>query len=439
MLSDRWRTLLAGYVDGELNSRQRKGVLRLLGHSPEARALLQQLQEDAEALRRLPRRHLDRDLSQPVLQIIAERKLRPGRHRRRPVERPSVNLPAWAGFGAAAAALLLVALGSFFYFSAAMQAPDDGSVAARKEPPERPARPKGTGERDPQVARATPPGKGPAKAEPVRSEGPELVPAPQLADRAPQTQEDNKPPREPVEVTAPVERLEVFRVADIRLSLFLKPGELEQEAGRQKLLKQLERPGAFRVEAACHDSVKMIERAQAALKAGGINLVIDQAAQARMRARARLKVKTHFVLYLEDVMPEELLQVLRQARGPQKEASPFEAVIFNAMTDADREELCKLLGVKGKRLPEPPAAGPLGVDVRRPLAEQTGDQVAKALTGGALRSEPGKTAERLALLMPYNPVRPRPDSVEIKRFLDGRKPPRPGAVQILLVLRETKI
>jgi hypothetical protein len=39
------------------------------------------------------------------------------------------------------------------------------------------------------------------------------------------------------------------------------------------------------------------------------------------------------------------------------------------------------------------------------------------------------------LAMPYNPVRPRRDSAEVKRFLDERKPLRPGALQVLLVLR----
>ena len=119
-----------------------------------------------------------------------------------------------------------------------------------------------------------------------------------------------------------------------------------------------------------------------------------------------------------------------------------EVVVFNSMTDADREELCKLLGVKAKKLPDPQGTGPLGVDVRKPLSEKTGDDIAKSLTGqgGVPRPEPGKTMtkppERLALAMPYNPVRPRPDSPEIKRFLAARKPPRPGTVHVLLVLRE---
>jgi hypothetical protein len=43
--------------------------------------------------------------------------------------------------------------------------------------------------------------------------------------------------------------------------------------------------------------------------------------------------------------------------------------------------------------------------------------------------------EHTMLAMPYNPVRPHRDSAEVKRFLDERKPLRPGALQVLLVLR----
>ena len=39
------------------------------------------------------------------------------------------------------------------------------------------------------------------------------------------------------------------------------------------------------------------------------------------------------------------------------------------------------------------------------------------------------------LVLPYNPVRPKKDSVEVKRFLDERRPMRIGALQVLLVLR----
>jgi len=68
--------------------------------------------------------------------------------------------------------------------------------------------------------------------------------------------------------------------------------------------------------------------------------------------------------------------------------------------------------------------------------------VADALAGkGTPRPEPGKAPspkapDRLALVLSYNPVRAAPtSSKEIKQFLATRPGQRPGAVQVLLVLR----
>src|SRR5260370_12771467 len=78
MLTESCRELLTAYVDGELTPRQHKAVLRLLQQSAEARDLLRQMQRDSEALRQLPTPRLEHDLSAPVGQIIADRRVAPG-------------------------------------------------------------------------------------------------------------------------------------------------------------------------------------------------------------------------------------------------------------------------------------------------------------------------------------------------------------------------
>ena len=445
MLTDRCHELLAAYVDGELTPRQHKALLRLLQRSAEARDLLRRMQQDAEALRQLPQQRLDRDLSAPVVRLIVERRLQPGSGRRRRItERRQPNFPAWAGFSAAAAALLLVALGSYVYFSASMnEGPNEDALAKGKieQPVKPPEKPKNDKLPTPE------PKKEQAPAVAVKPTEPETVPPPTVAESG------TGKPADAAIVAAPdpVAGMEMFRVAPVTPLRIVKLAELDQEAGRQALLKDLRKEPGHRMESPCKNSLKAFDRLKAALTASGIGLVIDQTAQGRMTAQARLtKLKTNFVLYVEDVTPEELVQLLQHAAAEDRKAektkkgdTQFEAVVVNAMTDADREELCKLLGVKAKKLPDPPAAtGPFGVDVRKPLSEKTGDDIAKNLTGqgGVPRPESGKSPvkppERLALAMPYNPVRPRPDSPEIKRFLAGRKPPRPGTVQVLLVLRE---
>src|SRR5262245_44984073 len=53
--------LLTGYVDGELNPRQRKTVLKLLKQSPQARNLLRPLKGSAKRLRNLSQTYLPND------------------------------------------------------------------------------------------------------------------------------------------------------------------------------------------------------------------------------------------------------------------------------------------------------------------------------------------------------------------------------------------
>src|SRR5579864_7362636 len=103
-MHDRYYQLLTAYVDGELTNRQRKAAMRLLKKSPDARKLLLQLQEDAKALRDLPRPELERDLSADVVSKIRERRLQPAR--RRQAAAPA-TLPAWSGLAIAASVLVL--------------------------------------------------------------------------------------------------------------------------------------------------------------------------------------------------------------------------------------------------------------------------------------------------------------------------------------------
>src|SRR6516225_2298566 len=108
MLSDRDRQLLTAYVDGELSSRQRRYVARLLHRSGDARQLLEKLKEDSGQLRRLETPALETDLAFPVLRTIADRHLT---IRRQTEVRPHGVYPAWLSAIVAAAALLVIATG----------------------------------------------------------------------------------------------------------------------------------------------------------------------------------------------------------------------------------------------------------------------------------------------------------------------------------------
>jgi hypothetical protein len=448
MLPDRYQQLLTAFVDGELSAKQRRAAARLLHRSPEARELLGRLQEDARRLRGLPAPRLGRDLSGDVVRAIQARRLRPAAPRRR-VLRPTPAVPAWAGLAAAAAVLLVVGLASYLYFASALDVQTAAAVARNAPKELDPVRPAPPGPGAPQVA-PRPEGRTPAAA--PRPEAPPL----DAVARSPRPGKETAPvvgPPAP-EPSAPryddisaAPHMEIFKPESFtaNLPLVLKLHDLDGDAGRQTLLGDLRKSSAFRVELPCRHGTRAFERLQAALKAQNIAVALDPAAQARLRIP---QLKTNFVLYAEGLTPEELAGLLRQASGEDRRAAKpqeppqFDSLVVTRMTARDRKELTDLLGADPFQ-PAPKPAGPLGTDPHKPLAEQTADQVAKSLAGqgGPPRPEPGKPAakpaEHTVLALAYNPVRPRAGSAEVKRFLDARKPARPGTLQILLVLRGT--
>jgi anti-sigma factor RsiW len=455
MLPERVAQLLTAYIDGELNERQRQAAERLVGQSAEARALLQQLREDAKALRQLPRRKLDDDFSQRVLRAISEQRPNAGRifsaqgeswegigagqgRGARFAER--TGYPTWVGVAAAAAVLLVAVLSSYFYFMLASPSKKDALPVAKNEP----AAP----EKAPEVARtnqakhsANPPSEAPKPVEPeesaavhnVKNEKSPVAETPPSGDRI----EDSDPA---VDAT-PTPRLEVFKKLDeVNLALALPLGDLDRPRQQERLRERLKEDTAFHLDVVCSETARGLERLEAAFKAQGIKLTVDQAAQNRWKRG----LKTNYALYSEDVTAEELTKILQQLGNEEKKAGPkrrFDQVIIHHLTPSNQKELCTLLGVDPKTIPAK-SKTPLGVDIRKPLSESTAEQVADSLAGkGTPRPKPGEPVEvkkplRQALVLSYNPLRVRPSSSkEIKSFLDSRQDRRAGTLQILLVLR----
>jgi hypothetical protein len=213
--------------------------------------------------------------------------------------------------------------------------------------------------------------------------------------------------------------MEMFKLetANVALPVTVKLKELDQEANRKKLLGEWRQGTAFRLELPCKNGTRAFERLQVAWKAKGNSLLIDQEAQRRLKQPLW---KTNYVLVTEDLTPEELFQMMQRLAAEDKKGETkrppdvqFDSLVVTRMTKSDHKELSELLGV----------------DLAAPGAGQ----------GGAAQPESGKAAAKVsehhALALAYNPVRPRPGSAEVKRFLESRKPARPGTVQVLLVLR----
>jgi hypothetical protein len=422
MVTDHQKQLLTAFVDGELSARQRNAADRLLRESPDARELLRRLQDDAAQIRDLPRRRLDPGFTARVVQALPHRRftmVRPSR----PVQR---TLPGWVGLAAAASVVLAISTGTYFYFASV--SPNSDELIALEKGMKSP-----NAVKDPKTLPSPGDSTNVAKNDDPAIK-PDETPIDHSTDGTSTAKKDFVGPPEPPEMSNdpalayPVEKMEMFKaqVADVHQPLILKMRDFDAD----KLKVEVKKDQAFRLELPGRDSAKAFARIEAGLKTHGVTLVVDQVAQKRLK---QPKAKTNFVFYVDDLTPDDLTSLVKQLGDEDKAAEAkhkgdglFEAIVVNRMSDADHKELLQLLGIDPRQ-----SAKPAPIDPKKPLSETTADQIAKSLGNPA-----AKGTERLALALAYNPERPRPNSAEVKRFLEGRKPARSGTVQVLLVLRE---
>jgi len=439
MLSERAYRALTAFVDGELNPGQRKAVLRLVRRSSEARKRLRQLQTDSEKLKALPKKRLRLDFSEQVVKTITQRRL----DQRRPLApkpQPWHARPVWGSLAAAASVLFMIGFSSYLYFLG-MNALENNSAAVATNP---------SGD-----LKADQKGDIQGSNPLVKNNGPGDEKENNTVVQGNNTPKDNHNPNpmeprpsEPTELASPVPKMELFgpHPADVNLPEVQRLGQLDIG----KLREVFQKDSGFRVELPCMNSSRAFDRLQATFKARGLNLMLDGGVQTRLK---QPQWHTNYVVFTEELTADEMVQLLEQIAGEDKKASTkqktdlaFDGLIITRMDQNDRKELGDLLGIDTKQVQVPRTNGPLGLDPRTPISEVTTNQVVQALStgqGSAVRgTEPPKTeakkVEPHGILLPFNPVRLGPGSVEVKKFLDGRKPLKTGAVQILLVVREVK-
>jgi hypothetical protein len=340
----------------------------------------------------------------------------------------------WVGAAAAAAVLFVVGTASYCYFAAFLDRPAASSALAHSQNNRSLPVPdmKAPNEAHDNIAQ-TP------LSNPNEKGSSDPTPRPQLDNVAHQNHADPQPAsvsekEEPIFTSEGMEMfVELKAVApSLDVPATFKLRDLQQDAVHKKLVAELRKDPAVRLELPCPDGSRAFERLQAILKEHRVELTIDASAQRRMM---KPLWKTNYVLYSEGMTPAELALLLQQIVADKHSAdNPFDHLVVRRMTERDHKELSDLLGVDPVQIKPSKETGTLGVDPRKPVSDQTAAQLAAALaTPGKAGAKP--TTEHTMLAMPFNPVRPRRDSVEVKRFLDERKPLRPGALQVLLVLR----
>jgi hypothetical protein len=445
MLSDCERRLLTAYVDGELSPRQKRAADELLMRSPEARALVEQLLSDAAQLRALSTPPLTIDLSAPVVEAIRRPVTLPSRPRK---SSTSPTYPAWAGLALAASVLLVLGLASFGFLAQILPVERKGETLAKgSADDEELLLPEPDGFDSRGVAKAPPsdrdppgrsrdvgqPGANPSVAR--KEDRPAPVDEPSVPEPMPMAPVVAAPSRDPFEI----------KTVQVAPPVVLRMRDLDQEAASRRLIDELRQDVAFRIELPCGNAARAFERLQTVGRGLRIGFLADSVALPRLRAAAP---RSHFAIFLEDVTPAELARLFaaigaEDRKGLAKrppDVQFHEHLVLARMNRSDRKELADLLGIE-TAIPVPPRSlGPLGTDPTKSLSDLTAAQVGDSLAGqGSPRPELGKSAvptpNQIGLVLAYGPQRSRPHSAEVKRFIEARKPPREGTLQVMLVLR----
>jgi hypothetical protein len=286
-------------VDGELSATQRAAVARLLQQSSEARELVRQLQENAHRLRELPRRRLEPDFADTILQAIADRQIGPVRPR-------AVARRRWVpAFAASAAAVLLIALFGGLYFYAELL--DRGGTEPNDVPP-----------------MAKLPIDKPAPLVPQSH-----TPNPLIARLVEGVYSQYAAP-------IPPERGVTVAFADLTHD----PGA----AGRVDA--ELRKGPAVDLDVRVRDSARAVERLKAGLQGQGIKLLIDPTSAAALKAASR---NAEYWLYAENVRPDELNRLLKQLATADAKA-PFDKLAVTALGETEHRQVVALLGVDPDKL-----------------------------------------------------------------------------------------
>jgi hypothetical protein len=274
----------------------------------------------------------------------------------------SGGFPTWVGVGAAAAVLFLVALGSYVFFHA--KETDSGNLIG---PVAKIAEPKTI---DPAIARIL---QGTAQ----------------------------------------------HYAKDIGTRLTL--ADLGKKQTRDVLDRELKKTPAVYVDLACHNSIYAVERLSNVLKDNGIKVLLD----AKVRAKSGAGQGRAVLVYAENIRPDELSTVLRQLGQKDGQTDrQFDTVLVDALTDRDRHDVAKLLGVKAKDLqPSPRETSELLIGIEKPKAKGKNSGV----------ENPPPPPDRFAVMLAMADG-PDPNSAAVKEFLGKRRGLRPGTLQVVVVL-----
>ncbi len=386
MLPEDFSELLSAYLDGELPPRQRKEVQRLLDESDEAREQLRNLEGDAVLLRQLTPARAPFDLAPGILSTIAASDI--ARPRLAAPATPSRMVFGWRGAAAAAAVLLAVGgISALFLGGAGEQSPQ---VAVHPDTP------------------AVSPKSGAGQGSPA--------PAVPDSDPAIGPEVPHRPGSHSV-FAFPSRKATELSPAQARIPLIQRVGELDQPLLTEHLQRAV-KDHACHIDLFCTEPGKALEQLGLACGNQGIRINVDPAAAQRMEGQAHAPL----AVYVENIMPAEVAQLLQELGANPQAAKEFSALVVNA-GPVTPEDLARVLGGPAKDF-APPS--------QRPLEQNTVGQLVHSLPGQN-KERGAPMPHRLAVAVPHEP--PNGDRCsEVQYLLDDYREARPGSLALLIVL-----
>jgi hypothetical protein len=386
MLADDTVQMLTAYVDGELHARQKQVLMRLLSGSAEARELLMQLQENAHRVHQLPRRKLDADFTTEVVRKIAQQ--RPTQIPPAQVPQPAPTkaahfrwLPYAAVAGIAAAVLFVATLSGALYVLFGIGPPNGENELVKGDV------------RD--VAPEKGQGNGAGKNE--------------NTDPAPPPRKSSKPLLNDLvagtfgqfAAPLPAEAPGSFAFQDLKTD----------DAASKQLTAEMKKSDALQLDIRVRNNPHAIERLKAALAQLGVKLIIDAGSDSVLKKGPG---KTEFLVYAENLKPEELAKVLKQVAAEEKKvASPFDKLTVSPLGTNQHQQLVSLLG-------------------EDPTKREPGNQGSKQ--GGPKPPPVPPKVERVVIVLPQGPS-PKA-SEEVRQFLLQQARPQPGSVRVLVRIHQ---
>ncbi|HEY2910457.1 MAG TPA: hypothetical protein VGI99_09435, partial [Gemmataceae bacterium] len=287
--------LLTVAVDGELSPAEQWSVHSLLVESVEARTVLARLQSDSIRLRNVPKVQPPATLAPRIMARLPHSEPAwPSTHRDR---RNRVRQLA----ALAASLLLAVAAGAFYLARPHGPQPNSGPETAENN-----------AQLDNVLPREAPPAiapQPPIPSNPTPAPTAVAVVAPQPS---PATPDQIPPPRlkgeRPADVLTAPPLIPIGPLARtvIRLPLLIAVADLEQDDARQRLIEELGREPAYRIDLFATDAARGAELFQSAAKKHGLTLHTDAGATNRMKR----KQATAYLVYVECLTPTEIRDLL---------------------------------------------------------------------------------------------------------------------------------